>query len=323
MNSPTAIVPFDFRRDLHRWQHLVTPAWVAGLAAGAPLTAAPAKEWRLFEIGFGACAGFERGHIPGAGYIDTSELEGGPCWNKGADPALEQLLLGQGIRHDVTVVLYGRNPLAAARAAHLMLYAGVADVRLLDGGFDAWGRAGLPLAAGPACAYPQALDFGVRFPARPDYLVDMPQARRLQREGDGALVSIRTWNEFIGKTSGYSYIDARGDIPGARWVRSGADGDVNSMSAFHDDNGCMLPPAQIERMWTAAGLDAGQRTVFYCGTGWRASLAFFYAWLMNREHIGVFDGGWCEWSRDPANPVVCRVAHSLDSDSCESLQILR
>jgi thiosulfate/3-mercaptopyruvate sulfurtransferase len=51
--------------------------------------------------------------------------------------------------------------------------------------------------------------------------------------------------------------------------------------------------------------------VFYCGTGWRASLAFFYAWLMNWQRIGVYDGGWCEWSGDPANPVVRRVDAAL------------
>jgi hypothetical protein len=37
--------------------------------------------------------------------------------------------------------------------------------------------------------------------------------------------------------------------------------------------------------------------------GWRASLAFFYAWLMDWERIAVYDGGWCEWSRDGGNPV--------------------
>jgi thiosulfate/3-mercaptopyruvate sulfurtransferase len=50
------------------------------------------------------------------------------------------------------------------------------------------------------------------------------------------------------------------------------------------------------------------RIAFYCGTGWRASLAFFYAWLMGWEHISVYDGGWFEWSSDPANPVICRTA---------------
>jgi thiosulfate/3-mercaptopyruvate sulfurtransferase len=306
LNSPTAIVPFGFRRDLHRWRQLVTPAWVAGLVAGAPLVAPPAGAWRLFEVGFGVIDAFEGGHVPGAGYIDTGDLEHGPLWNKVPDQALEQLLLGLGIRHDTCVVLYGCNPLAAARAAHLMLYAGVADVRLLDGGFDAWHEAGLPLEQGGPHRFAPAADFGAAFPAHPEYLLDMAQARRLLGQADGALVSIRTWNEFIGRTSGYSYIDARGDIPGARWGRSGGGDDVNSMTEFHHADGRMKPSADIARMWRAAGIHSGRHTVFYCGTGWRASLVFFYAWLMNWQRIGVFDGGWCEWSRDPANPVVCR-----------------
>lgn len=275
--------------------------------AGAPLVAAPAHAWRLFEVGCGAAGAFARGHIPGAGYIDTGELETAPLWNKVPDQVLEQLLLRHGIRHDVTVVLYGRNPLAAARAAHLMLYAGVTDVRLLDGGFDAWGRAGLPLALGPAdCSLP-ASEFGAAFPGRPEFLFDMPAARRLLDQADGVLVSTRTWNEFIGQTSGYSYIEAKGDIGGAVWGRAGDDDDVNSMTEFHHGDGRMKASADIGRMWSAAGIHAGRHTVFYCGTGWRASLAFFYAWLMNWERIGVYDGGWCEWSGDPANPTVRRV----------------
>ncbi|MFC0131861.1 rhodanese [Massilia eurypsychrophila] len=310
MNTATAYAPFGFRRDLHRWQQLVTPAWVAGLVAGVPLVAAPANEWRLFEIGFSASDAFARGHIAGAGYIDTARFEHGPLWNKVSDAALGRLLLEHGIRHDTTVVLYGRNRLAAARAAHLMLYAGVADVRLLDGGFDAWTNAGLPLRAGRAHRYEPAADFGAMVPVHPEYLFDMPQARSLLRQADGALVSTRTWNEFVGNTSGYSYIDAKGDIAGARWGRSGDDDDVNSMTEFHH-GGRMKAAAEIRRMWGAAGIHPEQHTVFYCGTGWRASLAFFYAWLMNWERIGVYDGGWCEWSRDPDNPVICR-AHGAD-----------
>jgi len=29
---------------------------------------------------------------------------------------------------------------------------------------------------------------------------------------------------------------------------------------------------------------------------------------MDWKRIGVYGGGWCEWSADPANPVLCRVA---------------
>ncbi len=307
MNSLAASAGFGLRRDLPRWRQLVTPAWLAALVSGAPVIAAPANGWLLFEVGFGGAEAFAHSHVPGAWYIDTSPLEGGPLWNKAPDLELEQLLLSLGVRHDVTVVLYGRNNLAAARAAHLLLYAGVQDVRLLDGGFSAWASAGLALGQGLPRKHGPAASFGAAFPGRPDYLIGMAQARKLLASAEGTLASIRTWNEFSGKTSGYHYIAARGDIAGARWGRAGDGDDVNSMAAYHDSQGRMLRAAQIRRMWEANGIHAGRDTAFYCGTGWRASLAFFYAWLMDWERIAVYDGGWCEWSREAGNPMVRRV----------------
>lgn len=32
--------------------------------------------------------------------------------------------------------------------------------------------------------------------------------------------------------------------------------------------------------------------MFYCGTGWRAALTWFYAYLMGFSNIRLFDGGW-------------------------------
>ena len=307
MNRAPSIPSCGLRRDLPRWQHLVTPAWIAALAAGSPVAAAPAGAWRLVEVGSDERAAFAAGHIPGAGYLDTALLEGGPVWNKVPDPQLERVLLGHGIRHDVTVILYARNVLAAARAAHLLLYAGVTDVRLLDGGFAAWRRAGGALERGLPRPCAPAAGFGAAFAAQPAILLDLAQTRDLLARGAGALVSIRTWTEFIGATSGYSYIEAKGDIPGALWGRAGVDGDINSMADFHDAHGCMKPAADIAAMWRAAGIHPGRATVFYCGTGWRASLAFFYAWLMGWERIAGYDGGWCEWSR--AAPACGPAAH--------------
>lgn len=303
---PTLPVPAAFRSDLVRWQQLVTPEWLAALLAQDEVAAAPAGDWRLFEVGMGSDEAFLSGHIPGAGYIATHQLEVEPLWNKVSDQALLQLLLSHGIRHDTTVVLYGRNTLTAARAAHLMLYAGVSDVRLLDGGLAAWRGAALALEQRPPVQYLAASDFGACFPLHPEYLIDMQQAQALLRQPDGVLASIRTWNEFTGKTSGYAYIQARGDIQGARWGRAGDEDNVNSMSAFHHPDGTMKPASEICRLWRQSGIYPGQQTAFYCGTGWRASLAFFYAWLMNWERISVYDGGWHEWSRHPGNPVVCR-----------------
>lgn len=299
-----------FRQDLARWRQLVTPPWLAQLYAGRPVEAAPPGDWRLIEVGCAALARFERAHIPGATYLDTNQLETAPLFNKISDPDLLALLLRLGVRHDTTVILYGRGSLTPARAAQLLLYAGVHDVRLLDGGLDAWCAAGLTSEAGRAHAQATST-FGIAFPACPHLCIDSDGARRLLSAPDATLVSIRTWSEHAGLTSGYSYIAERGEIPGARWGRAGREGDVQSMSDYQLPNATMRPAVEIAALRRAAGILPGRRTAFYCGTGWRASLAFFYAWLMGWDDISVYDGGWFEWSLDPANPTVIRVNEAI------------
>ena len=257
----------------------------------------------LLEVGCGQFGQFTGAHIPGAAYLDTSELEHAPLFNRIDDAALLALLLRCGIDCGTTVILYGRNTLAAARAAHLMLYAGVTDVRLLDGGFAHWCAAGMPCAGGSGRAFTPVHAFGAALPLCPQFMTSLDDAR----SNSGALVSVRTRSEYSGASSGYSYIAARGDIAGARWGRAGREGDVNSMSEYQHGDARMRPAAVIERMWDGAGIVRGQPAIFYCGTGWRASLAFFYAWLMGWEQISVYDGGWFEWSLDPANPVIVRI----------------
>lgn len=274
-----------------RTSRLLTPAALAAQVNAGAL---------LVEVGCGTQVLYEHAHIPGARYLDTASLEAPPLFNKVPDEDLLEVLLSLGVRHDSTVLLYGRSTLAAARAAHLMLYAGVVDVRLLDGGFPRWQAEGRAVASGSCAPSIRAAAFGAPFPGRPDYLIDSAGARALLARDDAVLASIRTWSEHTGATSGYSYISARGDIPGARWGRAGREGDVNSMSDYQDGDGRMLPAAAIEAMWREQDIHRGLRTAFYCGTGWRASLAFFYAWLMGWPDIAVYDGGWYEWS-DQAN----------------------
>lgn len=286
------------RPDLPRGRQLLTPAGLAALFGDPTQTG-----WRLFEVGSGAPQQqqYLQAHIPGAAYLDTEWLERGTFWNRLPDAELLALLLTLGIRHDSTVLLYGRNSCAVGRAAHLLLYAGVSDVRMLDGGFAAWLRAGHASASGAPTRYPPQPDFGIPFPACPQYLSVLAQVQAMVNLADNPLVSIRSWDEHIGLSSGYSYIAAKGEIPGARWGRAGSGGDVNSMSAYQDADGCLLPAAEIQRFWAEAGMVADRPSVFFCGTGWRASLAFFYAWLMGYEQISVFDGGWMEWSAQFAN----------------------
>jgi molybdopterin synthase sulfurtransferase len=287
-----------YRNDFARWQHLITPDWLhQHLTSHGTLADSP-RCWRLLEVGHEESGDFVISHIPGATYLDTQALEEAPYWNKVADSELLRLLLALGVRHDTSVIVYGRNLAAAARAAHLLLYAGVSDVRFLDGGFQGWTRAGFPCASGPVPYGPAETDFGVAFPACPHYLINLPEARKLLQQPGGALVSIRTWDEFTGKTSGYSYIPAKGDIPGALWGHAGRGTDVNDMRDFHDSEKRIRSAQDISSFWHAEGIRCDMQIGFYCGTGWRASLAFYCAWLMGWEHICVFDGGWFEWSQN-------------------------
>lgn len=313
--SPISSAPAGFRSDLPRWQHLVTVDWLAAMLAQQAVEAAPAQHWQLFEA---ACDGLDAylvGHIPGAQYLDTRQFEHLPFWNALPHQDMLALLQHLGLGPHSTVILYGRNMLAAARVAQLLLATGVQDVRLLDGGLAAWCDAGQALGHGNACAPAPERAPGPRdWLARPDYLIHTAQVRALLDTAGCALVSIRTRAEFLGETSGYSYIESRGEIAGALWGHAGSDGDVNSMNNFQDALGRMKPAAEIAALWQEAGIRPDLHTTFYCGTGWRASLAFFYAWLMGWERISVYDGGWYEWSADPANPVRCEAQDAL-SDS--------
>ncbi|MDR8350297.1 sulfurtransferase, partial [Acinetobacter baumannii] len=136
-----ALSQTDRLQKLPHFEQLVYPQWLHDLQQGKAVAAAPAGDWKVFEAAWGAPKLYLLSHIPGAGYIDTNEVESEPLWNKVSDAQLKAMLAKHGIRHDTTVILYGRDVYAAARVAQIMLYAGVKDVRLLDGGWQTWSDA--------------------------------------------------------------------------------------------------------------------------------------------------------------------------------------
>ncbi len=154
-----------------------------------------------------------------------------------------------------------------------MLYAGVKDVRLLDGGWQTWSDAGLPVERGMPPAQQPAPDFGAPIPGQPQLMLDTEQARGLLHRQDASLVSVRSWPEFIGTTSGYSYIKPKGDIAGARWGHAGSDS--THMEDFHNPDGTMRSADDIAALWRQWNILPSQQVAFYCGTGWRASETFY------------------------------------------------
>jgi 3-mercaptopyruvate sulfurtransferase SseA len=172
--------------------------------------------------------------------------------------------------------------------------AGVGDVRLLDGGWPAWiaSRHTVEIQTNPRVA---VKDFGLKIPAHPEYILDISQVKDLLKEPNARLVSIRRWEEFIGKNSGYNYIEPKGSVPGSVWGHDNKE--------LRDQDGRMASFHRIAALWNEWDIRPDKKVVFYCGTGWRASEAWFYAYLMGWKDIAVYDGGWMDWSKDPANHI--------------------
>jgi molybdopterin synthase sulfurtransferase len=299
---------------LELYDKLVHPAWLRGLLGGEPVEAAPEGRFLLFHVNFGVPEEYEDGHIPGALYLDTNRLEDPNDWNRRTVEEIESTVRSLGITVDTTVILYGRDTeghanekwpgrragqIAACRAAAILRYAGVDDVRVLDGGYDHWVQAGGALES--AIRQPaRVADFGAVIPRRPEVLVDLPEAKAILADQAGAaLVSVRTWREHVGEVSGYNYIGPAGRISGDVWGNCGTD--AYHMQHYRNVDNTMRPYPEIAANWADAGITADKWVAFYCGTGWRAAETWFYAYLMGWPRIAVYDGGWFEWSKDPAN----------------------
>src|SRR5205814_8897111 len=146
-------------------------------------------------------------------------------WNRRTPEELEVALRSFGITRDTTVILYGRDTeghanekwpgrragqIAACRAALILRYAGVDDIRLLDGGYDHWVQAGNPPETVRNNPEPAA-SFGVQIPLRPEVIIDIDEAKQiLADQAHAALASVRTGREHIGAVSGHNYLGPAG-----------------------------------------------------------------------------------------------------------------
>ncbi|MEH7076957.1 sulfurtransferase [Neobacillus drentensis] len=260
------------------------------------------KPYKIFEASWGDEAkDYKEGHIPGAVHINTDEVEEGPVWNRLEDKALEKFALKNGITTDTTVVLYGSDSMPAFRVAVILKYMGVKDVRVVNGGFTAWKNASYDVET-KANSKESVPAFGAVVPANPGYIIDLPEAKEILANKDtSTLVDIRSWDEYIGKISGYDYIKAKGRPAGAVWGHAGSDS--GNLEDFRNIDNTMRSGADILAMWEKDGINPDNKLAFYCGTGWRAAEVLFYADVLGLKDISLYDGGWNEWSMDSSNPV--------------------
>lgn len=301
---------------LERHRQLVHPEWVWELINGKKPDEYDGKNFVICHSHYGYPEDYSKGHIPGAVSMDTNTLESTETWNRRTPEELAETFTNLGIRRDTMAVVYGRfsapkynedkfpgksaGHLGAIRCAAIMMYAGVEDVRILNGGITSWEIEGYELSTEDVKAEPSG-DFGTDIPARPEYMIDTPEAKQLLSSQKGELVSVRSWEEFTGNRSGYHYIEKKGRIPGAVFGNCGSD--AYHMENYRNFDHTMREYHEIAEKWREGGITPDKQIAFYCGTGWRGSEAFMNAWLMGWPRISVYDGGWFEWSSDPENPI--------------------
>jgi thiosulfate/3-mercaptopyruvate sulfurtransferase len=232
-------------------------------------------------------------HLPGAVYVDLeTELADPPSPAGGRHPLpslqrLQSCARRWGIRRDDAVVVYDASGgLAAARAWWLLRWGGLADVRLLDGGLDAWLTAGGPVEAGDVV--PEPGDVTLTGGGMPVLTID--EAAALPASG-GVLLDARAGERFRGEVEP---IDPRaGHVPGA-------------VSAPTTENlgaeGTFRPGSDLAARFEELDVRPGSTVGVYCGSGVTAAHEVA-ALAVAGIDAALWPGSWSQWSADPDRPV--------------------
>lgn len=250
---------------------------------------------------------YQSGHIPRSIHVNTDLFENGyPQWRLKSPAHLQAAIGDLGISPGTTVIVYSHKLIAAARVWWILKYAGVRDVRILDGDARTWQAAGYSLEK--KINQLAAVDFSG--PVLEQWNLDTATLRTwVDGAGSGGqsiqgnegliLADVRARPEFVGTISGYDYLDACGRIPHSVWW-----GDADDASHLYKRaDGRLRAPAEVISEWKAnrwwpgdSETNRHSTVVFYCGGGWRSSVAFFYAWLSGAKNIRNYSDGWSGWS---------------------------
>lgn len=239
---------------------------------------------------------FAARRIPGSVYVDLdTELAAHATPGAGRHPlpdvgALQIAARRWGVRHDAgVVVLDDSGGLSAARAWWLLRWAGVADVRVLDGGLHAWEAEGYAVDDESVPAYePSAGDVVLRPGQLPT--LDGDAAAELARSG--LLLDARAGERYRGEVEP---IDPRaGHIPGA----------VSAPTAENlTSDGLFRPVDELEARFAKLGAtaDATDTVGVYCGSGVTAAHQILALRIAGID-AALYPGSWSQWSNDPERP---------------------
>jgi thiosulfate/3-mercaptopyruvate sulfurtransferase len=268
---------------------LIDPAELAAALAGTDPPVLLDVRWALGEPD--GRPHYLAGHIPGAVYVDLDAELAGPPGPGGRHPLpavtdLQAAARRWGVGTDSWVVAYdSADGWGAARAWWLLRWAGLSDVRILDGGYAAWLAGERHVDIGePDPPTPGDVDLlGGQLP-----VLDADTAADLARTG--VLLDARAGERYRGEVEP---IDRRaGHIPGA--ISAPATATLTAHGSYRS-------PDELRAHFAALGATRGEEVAAYCGSGVSAA-QLVAALAIAGIDAALYVGSWSEWSADPDRP---------------------
>jgi thiosulfate/3-mercaptopyruvate sulfurtransferase len=227
---------------------------------------------------------YDRGHIPGAVFVDwttdiTDPDDAVPVQVASAE-RLSALFGSLGLTPDDHVVVYDEAGASiATRLWWVFTYAGHQRVSLLDGGIAAWQAAGFPVTTEVPTFEPTVYPVRVR----PELRRTAEETLAVSQAKSAVLIDARAAQYYRGEVvrSGRA-----GHIPGAV--------NVPSTSLFKPEGG-LRSDEELRAILAAAGVDEETPVVAYCGGGVTATSVLFALDRLGHRNWSNYDGSWNEW----------------------------
>ena len=276
------------------YKTLITAGELAALLANGPQPVIVDTSFDLADTDAGERR-YRESHLPGAHYLHLDrDLSGTKTGRNGRHPlpdraAFARTLGALGIQPGTQVVCYdAQGGVYAARLWWMLRWLGHAEAAVLDGGVQAWQRAGGALTNRSSSA-----PGGAPYPDRPSLAPTIDADGVAARAPLRMLIDARAGERFRGEAEPIDPV--AGHIPGAlqRFHKSNLDSAGNFKAA---------PLLRDEFHGLLAGRAPGD-VIHSCGSGVTACHN-----LLAMEHAGLagsflYPGSWSEWSSDPARPI--------------------
>ncbi len=248
---------------------------------------------------------YRMGHIPGSlrvwrsDYVDDNNKSypaGGMILNR---EAFEKFARRLGVNNDSIVVIYDHELDATRLWWGFYLY-GKRDIRVLDGGFQAWKKAGYHTDI-LAPSKPKPGNFKAVQPMQ-GWSASMNDVWLTKSDRGFQLWDTRERDEWEGdKLMWGAY--RKGRIPWAKFLNwrefkrpvVGGENPIEFKSA-----------AEIQKVIEENGIDREKDQIFYCQVGVRSTVNMFALYLMGWDPTKLhnYDGSWAEWSYYEKNPAI-------------------